>query len=193
MQRRLALPAILLLCVSARSQLFTPPSFQAQSAARYTVRGAVVNAATGEPIPRALVELNGPENHAALTGSEGQFQIEGVPAGRFLANARRPGFVEANRFTMFLGSKRFAGAAGPRTVSFTVGSNTEPVVIKLMPEGSIAGRVVDSDGEPVPNLRLQCFLQELTSGRKHWQATNGGMTNANGDFLVGNLPPGSCL
>jgi hypothetical protein len=44
-----------------------------------TVQGQVINAATGQPIPRALVRIEGDAETGALTDSDGRFEIPGVP------------------------------------------------------------------------------------------------------------------
>ena len=58
----------------------------------HTVSGSVVNYATGEPIPRALVQLMGPLQRSDLTDSQGSFRFDGVPEGRAMFMARKPGF-----------------------------------------------------------------------------------------------------
>jgi hypothetical protein len=67
----------------------------------YTVRGRVVNSATGDPISEARVSLRGAGNSAAamrfaervaITDANGTFSLELVSAGSYLLNADRQGF-----------------------------------------------------------------------------------------------------
>src|SRR5665811_445863 len=44
-----------------------------------TVTGVVVNAVTGEPISRALIQLQGMVQRTALTDSDGRFQFDNLP------------------------------------------------------------------------------------------------------------------
>ena len=62
------------------------------STQKFTVSGTVVNEATGEPIPRAMVTLMGSPMRYAFSDSNGSFTIEGVPAGRYSMQAQKPGF-----------------------------------------------------------------------------------------------------
>src|SRR5215470_11745443 len=48
---------------------------------RATIHGMVKNAATGEPLPRALVRIEGDAVSGALTDGDGRFEISGVPLG----------------------------------------------------------------------------------------------------------------
>jgi hypothetical protein len=56
---------------------------------RVTVQGVVLNAATGQPLPRVLVKV---EDTGALTDGEGRFEIPGVPVGLQTITATKPGF-----------------------------------------------------------------------------------------------------
>jgi len=54
-----------------------PPPTQAEPPA--TVRGVVLNEATGQPLPRALVRVQSTPERGALTDGEGRFVLHGVP------------------------------------------------------------------------------------------------------------------
>ena len=69
-----------------------PQPGQVSSGTRATVRGTVKNSATGEPLPRALVQIEGDADTGALTDGEGQFEIPGVPVGPQAFRVVKPGF-----------------------------------------------------------------------------------------------------
>src|SRR5947209_2746844 len=85
---------------------------QEQSAAVYRVSGVVVNSITGEPIQRALVDVNVPVERkradgitefnakrlAVMTDGSGQFTLEGIPAGRYAIGARKPGYIAESEY-----------------------------------------------------------------------------------------------
>ncbi len=48
-----------------------------------TISGQVINSATGAPIPRALVRMNGMNNRAMLTDHEGKFRFEQLTGLQF--------------------------------------------------------------------------------------------------------------
>ena len=61
---------------------------------RTVVQGVVKNAATGEPLPRALVRIEGDATGGALTDGDGRFEISGVPIGPQAFQVIKPGFVD---------------------------------------------------------------------------------------------------
>jgi carboxypeptidase family protein len=144
---------------------------------RFTVSGVVVNSLTSEPLPHALVQSTGAEQKVAFTGQDGRFQLEGVPQGTVFFLAQKPGFFDA----------------GGRRTPVRVGSDTSLVTIKLAPESSIEGRVVDSDGEAIEGLPIQCMHQAIINGRKTWQTSCGAQTDETGNFHLQGLQPGSYL
>ena len=177
----------LLLVIPARGQEPT------EAGARFTLRGSVVNSVTGEPVRKALVEIGGPQSKRAFTGPDGQFQMEGLAGGNFTIAARRPGFMEAAGWPL---SPSVAGS-GPITVTaaggVTVGPDMGAVVIKLVPQAKISGRVLDTEGEPVANLRVQCLQQNIQAGHKIWQQAQTVNTDEEGNFLIEHLSRGMVL
>lgn len=61
---------------------------------RGSVRGAVVDAATGEAVPQAIVSIVG-RGLFDTTDARGRYQIRGVPSGSVMIHARRIGFEPA--------------------------------------------------------------------------------------------------
>lgn len=146
----------------------------------HTVAGTVVNTLTGEPIRRALVSApTGGRPTAQLTGPDGRFQIEDVPEGTCLLNATKPGFV--------------AKSGQEATVPIRVKSDTKDVTIKLQPTASIAGRITDADGNPIEQVNVQIFVEDLSQGRKSWQPRTTVTTDEDGAFSADGLEPGKPL
>ena len=165
--RRLFAPILLLAAAALFAQ--TPPPAAEKSA---SVAGTVVNAITGEPIPRAhvtLMSFGKGERHdyGAMTTAEGKFSIPGVPAGSISTTATRLGFVADQ-----------TSAAG---VELKAGDHKDDLTLKLTPTGAIAGTVVDADGEPVEHCSVVA------------ESSRGGQpssTDARGRFRLGGLTPG---
>ncbi|MBV9158800.1 MAG: carboxypeptidase regulatory-like domain-containing protein, partial [Acidobacteriaceae bacterium] len=180
---RLALGALLLLsggclCISAgqEGQGTAPPvSAQSTSPARRTITGTVVNSVTGEPIRRALVQLAGPRQSFAFTGADGRFQIENFPEGDVYLSAQKPGFFDASQ-----------AGHGPLILK----SGTNDALIKLNPQASIQGRIVDNDGEPIEAIQVELIGQQIVNGRKEWQPRETVQTRENGSYRIDNLMPG---
>src|SRR6185437_2548238 len=74
----------------------TPSEAQQRPAAvTLAVHGTVTNAATGEPLPRALVLANGQNGAGVLTDGDGRFEIDGLAAGPNVFQISKPGFEDA--------------------------------------------------------------------------------------------------
>lgn len=146
----------------------------AQIVARYTVTGTVVNSATNEPIRRALVAVGG---SMVFTGADGRFQADNMPEGPVMIAAQKPGF--------------FDSSSAKATV--TVGSGMREVVLKLVPEARIQGRIVDEDGEPLPGVEVQVSAERVVDGRKQARGEGAATTNASGHYTIEGLAPGEFL
>jgi hypothetical protein len=149
---------------------------------KHAVSGSVVNSVTGEPIPRALVQLMGPLQRSDLTDSQGSFRFEDVPEGRAIFMTRKPGF--------FSSEEQSRGGARPRAPVMITG-DVSSLVLKLTPEGIVAGAVTGDDGEPLEGVQLWLKRQVISNGRKLWETRGQSSTNENGEFRDANLLPGT--
>ncbi len=114
-----------------------------------TIRGMVVDAA-GDPVPGATVGAYAKAKEGAdpsvprarassrVTERDGTFIVSGLP----------PGTYELNCYG------EFPVPPVPIEVELT-GAGKEGVILKLAPNGTIAGRVVDEQGRPQPQLSVQ--------------------------------------
>jgi hypothetical protein len=142
----------------------------------YVLDGMVVNALTGEPIRRALVQ--GP-NGGQLTGADGKFHFEQLPPGQYGFSVRKPGYF----------SEQDISQGGLRNNAIQVGSNTPPLVLKLTPESIIYGRITRADGEPIENLPVRLYVSQVANGHRQWQQRGGQSTDENGEFRIADLRP----
>src|SRR5713226_3786595 len=65
---------------------------------KYSLRGVVVNSVTGEAIRGALVQIFINGQRSILTGPDGKFQFDGLPAGQTSITVRKPGFFAEDDF-----------------------------------------------------------------------------------------------
>ncbi|MBV8072983.1 MAG: carboxypeptidase regulatory-like domain-containing protein, partial [Acidobacteriaceae bacterium] len=144
-----------------------------QAPVTVTLTGAVIDSITGEPLRRALVTLNGPEQRFALTDGTGRFQIEKVKTGEYFVIATKPGY--------------FFRPEGQR---LNVTAGVEPVTVKLLPTASISGRVLDPAAQPVEGVTLQVLTGQLVDGRRQWFPNQSGETDNDGNYEISNLNPG---
>jgi hypothetical protein len=86
------LTLLLALAVLAPSARVTA---QQSAPERATVRGVVVDKIHGDPLPNAIVVLDG-ANRGTLTDAGGRFTFSGVPLGAFTLAAKQYGYDEVN-------------------------------------------------------------------------------------------------
>jgi hypothetical protein len=158
MRKNFLLTAIVLLlpCALAHAQGgYVGPRAYDPNAPKHTVSGSVVNSATGELIPRALVQLMGPLQRSDLTDSQGGFRFEGVPEGRAMFMARRPGFFSSEELSR--------GGGRPRAPMMITG-DVSSLVLKLTPEGIVAASITGDDGEPLEGVQVRLKRQIVIPG-----------------------------
>src|SRR5260370_24199058 len=160
-----------------------PQSLVPSAQDKYSLTGTVVNSVTGEPVRGALVQIYANGQSSRLTGPDGKFQFDGLFAGQPPITVRKPGFFSEeeleNRSPLF--TRRLA----------SIGPNSSPELLKLVPEGIIYGRITGDDGEPIENLPVQLLVLHMENGRKVWQDRSGATTDEDGAFRIGELQPGA--
>jgi hypothetical protein len=147
----------------------------------FTVQGVVINSVTGDPVHAALVQIHFPRQNSMLTAADGKFRFEGIRQSQINLTVRKPGFFSEQEL------QQGAPYLNP---SIHVGPEMPPVILKLVPEGVIYGRVTAPDGEPIQNLPVRLLYGALTEGERNWQQRGGGQTNDEGDFRLFGLLPG---
>ncbi len=70
------------------------------------------------------------------------------------------------------------------------GQQMKDLVIKLTPQGMIYGRVIDEDGEPLPNLAVQALRWVFLNGKRQLQPNSNLTSSADGTFVIGSLRQG---
>lgn len=175
--------------LSAQQQNTTDPQTQQQAKpARLT--GVVLNSLTGEPIRKVQVRLtadtgrNGrgapPPSAAIATDATGRFTFEGLQPGSYRLGAQKPGFL-----TTQYGARR--GGTRGTPIQLDPGAEKQ-VEFKILPQGVIAGRVVDEDGDPVANVEVTA--NRLTQSTRNQGPSPSTQTNDLGEFRLPNLPTG---
>ena len=157
-----------------------------------TVHGAVRNAATGEPLARALVRIEGDAENGALTDGSGRFEIPGVPVGQQTFEVIKPGFQE-NMFAATgaeKGMEQFLVAMATGGHNVLVAAEMPDLNFALAPTGSIQGQVVLSTGDPAQGIGIQLVRRTVQDGRGIWQAAGQTKTNSEGSYRFAGLAAG---
>ena len=143
------------------------------------VSGIVINAVTGEPVPRALVTI---ESLSTLTGTDGRFQFSRLRDSQATPSAEKPGFL--NDLEMQPENFRYG-------LSSSVVQDGQTFTIPLTPAGIFTGRVLDSNGEPMEGVVVTPLASIVTNGCRHIQPRTAVTTRKDGVFRIDSLPPGS--
>ena len=151
----------------------------------------MVNAVTGQPVPRALVQIISAPLTAMLSGSEGEFSFNNVPPGQLAILVTKPGFISPGYNTL-------NGSLVQHTVH--VGPDMGKVVLKLMPEAVIYGQVTGTDGEPVEGVTIEVLGSHRSYKQRSlttfYRTNYGGVlpmmqTDDEGNYRIASLPPGT--
>jgi hypothetical protein len=148
---------------------------KSNGAGQYKLSGTVVDAVTGVPIRRAMVQLMGMQSQAVLTDEGGKFRFENLAQGEAVIYAHKPGYTDSS---------------GGAPVRVMIGGDTSPLVLKLDPESAIVVKVTGEDGEGVEGLPVRVLMSQVQEGRRYWNTQGGGQTDEQGEYRAGNLRPG---
>jgi hypothetical protein len=149
-----------------------------------TVRGVVLNGATGEPLARALVRIEGDAEAGALTDGQGRFEIPDLPIGPQLFEVLKPGFRDI--------------AALPRIQlneqdvehNVLVAGEMPELTFRLTPTGVIHGQIALSTGDTAQGLKVHLLRRAVEDGRSFWKLETDSLANGNGIFRFAGLPEG---
>ncbi len=144
-----------------------------------SISGSVVDAAKGEPVPGAMVTVQ-------AIGQGRMASANADPTGQFSADNLQPGqyYVQANH-------QSYPGALGLPQAGVTVdvesGKATTGVVVKLIPAGTVTGRILSDDGEPLQDCGV--FLSAAPIGTVPIHQNNYAQSNEDGEFRIAPVAP----
>jgi hypothetical protein len=157
-----------------------------------TLHGVVRNAATGEPLPRALVRIEGDADTGVLTDGEGRFEIPGLPVGPQSVEVQKPGFLDrsfsASGATS--GVEQFIVAMATSGHNVMVAAEMPDVVFTLTPACAIHGQIELSTGDPAQGIELVLLRRTIEDGRAMWQASGRTKTHSDGTYRFAGLADG---
>jgi hypothetical protein len=145
------------------------------SSSSTTVRGTVLNGASGLPVPRALVRLS---ERAVLTDHEGKFEFdEFVSSGSAMLQVTKPGF--------------YSSPEAEANISIGVGRDqmAAPIVVRLYPEALLTGTLTAADGTPLPQIMVTAQRSVYNESGHQWMQVATSTTNSRGEFRLA-VPPG---
>jgi len=139
--------------------------------------GSVRNTVTGLPVAKASIHLvpiyGQTPGYAGTTDAAGAFRFEGVEAGDYHVEPERAGYVRPT-------SK----------LHLAPGQTADKAELWLTPEGSIAGKVLGPDGEPLRGARITLIAQRWWRGKRVYRAECCARTGHAGMYHSAGLAPG---
>jgi hypothetical protein len=190
--------ALVLIAVTARASAQPAPNPPAQprdaggepSFGSGTIKGQVVDAATGRGLPRVSLELSGgqPSGSAGeMSDDDGRFVFRGLPPGQYSLAATKTGF-ETQRLPETRRGRRV------RFLDLNAGGTIENANLALYRNGAITGRVLDRFGEPVQHARVSLMRFARSGGApQQLSGATRAQTNDIGEFRLAPVPAGRFL
>ena len=152
------------------------------------VAGVVVDAASGEGVPRASIRLfprEGGVTYSSTTDLEGNFRLDRLAPGLYGLVVEAPGFLR------FHGDGR--SGEGPASVRVLAGGVAGDLRVALARYGVISGVVEDELGRPLPGAKVAANRRLERDGRPELGPGQSVQTDDEGRFRIANLTPGRYL
>lgn len=170
------MPLLLAICASA----FGQPGG--------ALTGRVVSTLRNEPVAGAQVTLRGvasdkPQTYITQTDALGRFSISNILPGVYEPRPAKSGYEQRT-------PDRFATAADFPPVTIEAGKPAGPVVLHLIPDSVVAGRVLDADGDPVRRATVELQRYQYVAGKKQLQGVRTAQTDDLGQYRLFHVPPG---
>jgi 5-hydroxyisourate hydrolase-like protein (transthyretin family) len=148
------------------------------------IEGQVVSTTTGQPLRKVAMQLfrRGETTFglgviSAMSDDNGRFKVENVAPGNYGLSGSRTGYVSESRFN-----------TRSQTIKLGPGQRLSDILIKLTPQGVIAGSVLDEDGDPIPSA--QVILYRERGSRTQMRPDQASNADAEGHFVLTGVTPG---
>jgi hypothetical protein len=149
------------------------------------VHGVVKNAASGEPLPRTLVQVDGETGPGTLTDGDGKFELTLPGLGPHNFQLTKPGFHDLPPNPA--GTAILAENAAGITHNVFVTEEMPPVSFAMTPTGVIHGRIDLSTGDPGQGIGVLLLRKTLQGGHVIWRSTENTRTNSDGAYRFAGL------
>src|SRR5215472_3033133 len=146
------------------TQASANPAAPVSAKDKCTVEGRVVDATDGKPLRKAVVTLfpmqrRNNRSFAVTTDSDGVFSLKRVDPGSFRLSATRRGYV-----TQQFGQSSLYPAGN--LLELEPGAHVKDLLLRLQVGAVVAGRILDEDGEPMPNVQVNALWRMYRDGRR---------------------------
>jgi len=161
-----------------------PPPQKEQTA---VISGSVVRKEDGAPLKGATVQLRNSEDRdhtmAARTGADGHFELHNLPSGKYRLTVSRNGYATAE-----FGQKTPNDPGA--TFTLRAGQKMSDLQFSLVRAAVIGGRILDEDGEPMPNAMVSALRQIYKNGKRQLEPADMSRSDDTGAYRLFGLKPG---
>jgi Carboxypeptidase regulatory-like domain len=179
------IPALLTFSLAMPAQ--APKNGPTEKKDECIVSGMVVKLADSEPLRKARVNLRSADDNthsiSFVTDSAGHFRLKGLDPGRYHLIVSRVGFVSQE-----YGQKKSDDPGALLTLR--PGQEVKDLLFRLIPSAVIAGKILDEDGEPLPEIQVSALRQVYLEGKRSLATETIGQTNDLGEYRLFGLRPG---
>ena len=182
---KLVLPLVLLVPLTAAAQISGTQSVPKKE--ECNIAGTVVKLADSEPLRKARVSLRSADDRtftvSVFTDASGRFQFKAIAPGRYNLAVNRAGFVPQR-----YGQKKPDDPGALLTLRS--GQEIKELLFHLIPSAVIAGKIVDEDGEPLPEVIVSALRQAYLEGKPGLSTETTVQTDDRGEYRLFGLSPG---
>ncbi len=153
-----------------------------------SIAGSVKDAGTGAPIPDVTltVYLNSRyANGTIYMGGGGEVRSVSDAQGRY-----RLADLPPSTYRIFARSKDRYGPSGGRTVNLRPGQDLTGIDFLFPAFGTISGKVLDQNKEPVPGAMVFLVSKEYSPGGVGYFAKDSATANDQGEYTLRRVEPG---
>jgi carboxypeptidase family protein len=184
--RPVLLMAFLFTAGAMASPAQTANAGQPKTSSGYRIAGTVVSKTDMHPLSRARIYLRDTKERqqaqSILTGDDGKFEFDGLPAGKYSLNGAKRGFISAS----YDQHEQFSTA-----IVTGAGLDTETLLLRLAPAAVITGKVLDEFGEPVRRAMVTLYRDDHSNGVDQIRQSRASQTDDLGAYELGPLMPGT--
>lgn len=152
--------------------------------------GKVVNSLSGDPLKKVTLLLQrtrgGGTPLTVETDEKGIFSFQDLEPGRYLLFGERTGYAR-----QAYGAR--GNALSGTALLFSAGQQIKDLNFKLAPNSVISGKVLDEDGEGIPNVAVMALKTVYQRGKKQFVPLGAVATNDVGEYRIASLTAGKYI